>query len=362
MWSMLYSPRTRPLAACVALLFAAAGPAAACLWDRDTLADEQRGLPEMAAIITGRYERHTPEFFERRIREAQSRLKTADGETAKALLDDIGVAYDRLDRQPHAISAMREKISRFGVDYTTAANLGTFYAHAGDMDQAENWIRRAVKINPDAHFGREWVQLRAIQYFRDLRKAKTPEAKQKVKFWDRDIDKRAVEGAAGIIKMGDRAVPEIYVALGEALREQEHNSLAVMAYWRAMDLGGPKHPLYPEWEREAADTLRKIRTDFIPRLISRADYDKHRAYAERWVAAYQAHERALVGAGRDLEAIANYRDFYRKWGTPREPYPRPFLILGLSPFVWAGAALAVGGALFWRRLRRRRRKPWPVAT
>jgi hypothetical protein len=134
-----------------------------------------------------------------------------------------------------------------------------------------------------------------------------------------------------------------------------------MAYWRAMDLGGRKHPLHSMWEREAADTLRKIRTDFIPRIISRADYDKHRAHAERWVAAYQTRERALTAAGLDPENVANYRDFYRKWGTPREPYPRPFLILGLSPFVWAVGALAVGAGLLWRRLRRPLKKPWLVA-
>lgn len=120
----------------LALFLCAHAVAEACMWDRDTLAEEQRGLPEITAIIVGRYERHTPEFLEHRIRTAQAALPNASPERAKALLDDIGVACDRLDRQDEAIAAMQRKIDRYGVDYTTAANL------APSMPTPATWRRR----------------------------------------------------------------------------------------------------------------------------------------------------------------------------------------------------------------------------
>ena len=40
---------------------------AACLWDRDTPADEARGLPEVVAVLTGRFERNPPLFYEMRL-------------------------------------------------------------------------------------------------------------------------------------------------------------------------------------------------------------------------------------------------------------------------------------------------------
>ena len=48
--------------------------------------------------------------------------------------------------------------------YETAANLGTFYFHAGKLAEGLPHIDRALAINPDAHFGRERVQKRLVEY------------------------------------------------------------------------------------------------------------------------------------------------------------------------------------------------------
>jgi hypothetical protein len=39
----------------------------ACLWDRDTPADEAKGMPEVVAILTGRFPRNPPLFHEVRL-------------------------------------------------------------------------------------------------------------------------------------------------------------------------------------------------------------------------------------------------------------------------------------------------------
>ena len=53
--------------------------------------------------------------------------------------------------------------------YFTAANLGTFHAHAGDYTRGLEELRRAIAINPDAHFGREKYQVKAIEYLQQNR-------------------------------------------------------------------------------------------------------------------------------------------------------------------------------------------------
>jgi len=39
----------------------------ACLWDRDTLAAEARGLPGITEVITGRFDRFPAFFYEMRL-------------------------------------------------------------------------------------------------------------------------------------------------------------------------------------------------------------------------------------------------------------------------------------------------------
>ena len=51
----------------LALLLGLPLSVAACLWDRDTPADEAKGMPEVVAVLTGRFERNPPLFYEMRL-------------------------------------------------------------------------------------------------------------------------------------------------------------------------------------------------------------------------------------------------------------------------------------------------------
>jgi tetratricopeptide (TPR) repeat protein len=371
-----------------ALLFVTASYA--CGWDRDTLADEQRGLPDMTAIIVGRYERHTREFYLRRIAQARAALATADDKTARLLMDDIAVAQDKVNRDALAIEVMRDKMKRFGVDYRAAANIGTFYAHAGDLKNAEMWISRAVKINPNAHFGREWVQLRAIRYFQAIKMASPGEPRPN--FWDArfstgDIrveptDQKArltgaLEGLAGLIKIGDRKVPELYAALADALAARGDLNLAAFSLWRAMELGGTSHPQYERWRVSAEADLGQIYPRRAPENLLqsalrtlrgqaffspltgaekraiRDQYDAQREYADRWLNAYQNYEVALIKVGKDPEKRAHFAPFYKQWLTPQQAFvPPPARDFSLWPI--AVAALLSLGILAVGRKRYRR--------
>src|SRR5437016_2152470 len=48
--------------------------------------------------------------------------------------------------------------------YETLANLGSFYVHSGQLEKGLEYIDRVLRINPDAHFGREKYQKLLVEY------------------------------------------------------------------------------------------------------------------------------------------------------------------------------------------------------
>ena len=115
----------------------------ACIWDRDTPVDEARGLPEVVAVLTGRFDRNPPLFYEMRLERVTDHLQSHPEDLAA--YDDAGVACDRLGRGDEAISWMEKKRAQLdGLDasrpevkeqlYRYHANLGTFLVH--------RWVRQ----------------------------------------------------------------------------------------------------------------------------------------------------------------------------------------------------------------------------
>src|SRR5579871_2406693 len=138
-------------------LFVLPGFAFACMWDYDTLAVERARFPSALELITGKFLRHSPEFYEWRVRDRQAKLEKEPDNPA--YLDDMAVAYDKLGNDDKAIELMLRKEKAHPGLYETAANLGTFYLHSGQADKGIEQLEKAMAINPDAHFGREKYQL-----------------------------------------------------------------------------------------------------------------------------------------------------------------------------------------------------------
>ncbi|MEZ5163273.1 MAG: hypothetical protein R2688_05890 [Fimbriimonadaceae bacterium] len=154
--------------------------AAACEWDSDTLAQELRGMPDILGVIAGRFDRNPPLYYEMRL----DRVSKEIGSGAKdlELFDDAGVACDKLGRPDEAIDWMEKKRAVLdGLnapdsehEYRYYANLGTFYVHRwfktqnradlSDLKKGLAHLERGIEINPDAHFGREKVQVALIKH------------------------------------------------------------------------------------------------------------------------------------------------------------------------------------------------------
>src|SRR5436305_1999308 len=88
----------------VVVLLAVPAVATACLWDYDTLAQERSRFPTVLELITGKYLRHSPEFYEWRVTDRRKRLVVDPSNLA--LHDDLVVALDRLGRYDEALAAV----------------------------------------------------------------------------------------------------------------------------------------------------------------------------------------------------------------------------------------------------------------
>ena len=137
-------------------------PLAACLWDSDTLEEERRQFPSVLELITGKFLRHSPAFYEWRIEDRKRRIEEEPDNVA--LYDDLAVAYEKTGQTDLAIETILKKEEISPGLYETYANLGTFYIHAGRLEEGLTEIEKAIEINPDAHFGREVYQKLLVEY------------------------------------------------------------------------------------------------------------------------------------------------------------------------------------------------------
>ena len=261
----------------LALVFGLPMSVAACLWDRDTPADEAKGMPEVMAVLTGRFDRNPPLFYEMRLERVGSYLRSHPENLAA--YDDAGVACDRLGRGDEAIAWMKKKRARLDLlDASTPevkdqlyryhANLGTFLVHRwarqgsdrakiGEVKAARTEIAKMLEINPKAHFGREKYQLRAIEWIIDPPKVAGKAYLPNLLGWSQDVfhdlgdpkaADEAVRGFAGLIVLGNAwESVDIFHALNVALQhdwlgfaknggDEGRNSLAYFAYLRCHEL------------------------------------------------------------------------------------------------------------------------------
>lgn len=300
-----------------------------CLWDSDTLDDELRGLPEAFDLVVGRWHRHSAFYYQARV--ARIQALPAPG---PADLDDLAVAFEHLGERDAAIATMARKQALLAgapdpeQQYRYHANLGTFLAHAGRLDEALVELRAAVALNPAAHFGRERFQIDLVEYAIAARK--DPAVRQRsflqwadyeLPRWlqfqsgradlearpDRELDvDEAMTAVAGMLRFGGREGAELYRSLAVLYEAQGHLHLAWWALQRAIERGHGAAELLQEqargierhW-REANQHNRKATP--IPDL---AGFRAQRASADRWVAAFQQAEGEALARGEDVTGDA----------------------------------------------------------
>ncbi len=287
----------------------------ACLWDRDTLAMERQKFPTTLELITGKFLRHSPQFYQWRVDDRQKKLAGEPGRVE--YYDDLAVAYDKLGKPELAIEAMLKKDAIKAGLYETHANLATFYIHAGDLTRGLEGVNRALEINPDAHFGREKYQKYLVEYLISRQvdgKTVLPLGEHEsgnflgfLKTAEPNLDtESAVKGVLGMLRFARYDSPILLEVLGDLLqagpRTDSARQLAARAYLRASQFA--PHEVVKEKYHELAGRALSMQLNLDGKL-SVAEVE-HELYLEvnqanQWFAGVQQDELGWIAAGENPE-------------------------------------------------------------
>lgn len=393
-----------------------AAPATACLWDYDTLQMERERFPGALELIVGKFLRHSDTFYEWRVKDRTAKLaavksgvlELSDEELAR-VYDDLAAANDKLGEHDKAIEAIREKADRLPNtgQYETHANLGTFLVHAGRYEEGLAELRKAIEINPEAHFGREKYQILLVEY---LMAKRVENGELTLPLSDRErhvhgdtpfvswlLEKQgilddqgsvsdvtatqaelqeALKGLLGMMRFGDYRSPALLEAVGDLLLNVRSSSnengqrLAARAYLRAAEFA-TSADAKKEYRKMAETAVSNQMPDkstgeqskFAGMELSLASLEDQLARevkeADTWFAEVADDEELWVTASPDPD-----RRFWEKYGNQtiqvghdRLPAGK-FVTKGLPVWIRIGlasgfaiTALVVVGALLWRRKR-----------
>ncbi len=337
-------------ALCAAALFTQAAPSDACLWDLDTLLMERQRFPSALELITGKFLRHSEAFYRWRIQDRLTRIAAEPGNLA--LYDDLAAAHEKTGDAGNAIAVMLVKERLQPGKYETYANLGTFLAHSGDLENGAKVIDMAIQINPDAHFGREIYQKLLVEYVLSKGEGTSPRlplndaAREEppsmfsgkhgfAKFIEGKAPggAKAVKGVLGMMRFGRHDSPVLLEALGDLLigkdgpygarkTNEDAKQLAARAYLRASF--GVKDPAAKRGYRRLAEMPLMMQQDAKGRPMKLAaleesllgELDK----ARQWYAGVERDEAEWIAKGLDPEREFD-RKYYSRERARGEPAP-----------------------------------------
>ncbi len=324
---------------CGAMMLILLVPAAAlaCLWDSETLKQERSRFPSTLELITGKFLRHSPAFYEWRIKDRLEKLKTDPKNVG--LYDDIAVAYEKLGQHDKAIETILAKEEIQPGLYETYSNLGTFYILAGELEKGLPYIDQALAINPDAHFGREKYQKWLVEYALTRRKGGKvsfplsqgiPTARGAATSYAQFVAQRlgtqqlsreqtasAVTGVLGMMRFANYRNPLLLEALADLLiegdqRKGDAKQLAARALLQASYVvgDGQASAQYRKRAERALNLQTAVlgSTTQMPLSDLESQFKRELAEADAWYQGLEKMESDWIQAGADVEA--NFDKFY----------------------------------------------------
>jgi tetratricopeptide (TPR) repeat protein len=343
------APRRLPawkfVAWCCVSFFVAVGPVSACLWDYDTLQSERLRFPTTLELMSGKFLRHSPEYYQWRIKDRQRRLTLPENKNNPELLDDLAVAHHKLGDNKEAIRLMLESNARQPNRYETLANLGTFYMLDGQFEIGRDYIVKALEINPEAHFGRERYQKLLADYVIQRKvdgKIKLPLS---VDHASEDLDRvpqqnfadfmlsaanvarlgphetgnmseeqkneelqSAIKGVLGMMKFADYQSPILLEVLGDLLGGG--NYIGIEARFHRHNLSSRAYLLAAKYAKD--EEAKKKYLKQIPRFMQLTlEIETEGAEADQWYAAVRQNEIDWIKAGGDVDAEFT-KHYYRE--------------------------------------------------
>lgn len=308
----------------VLVLFPAAS-ALACIWDYDTLKQEAARFPGTLELLAGKFNRHSPAFYAWRIDDRLAKLEARP--EALPLMDDLAVAYDKVGRTAEGVAVLREALELAPARYETHANLGTLLVHSGDYEAGLTHLRRAIEINPEAHFGRERWQIYLVEHvvanLGEDGQPRLPLGDFSSFLAGKELDdgwhEQAIRGVEGMMRFGHHDSAVLNQALGDLLSRgkplAKEQRLAARAYLKAAQ-NVVDHSAVQPYRDNAAEALRTqregrfVKSDVTLREVE-ADFAHETSAGDAWFEQIASDEKAWIAAGLNPEV-----EFDRKYATP----------------------------------------------
>jgi hypothetical protein len=176
-------------------------------------------------VLHERYPKHGPAHYQERNRLTREKLAglPADDPAAFPLTDDLAAGLARLGKLDEAVELLRAKLARqqakglTGRDlYSTYANLGAILFHARlaeaagspaarkEAEEGVGFIKKAVEVNPQAHFGRERWQVAYAEFL--LAATGDPAALTKTDFVGQPLAETVLSRAARAVRYSGYSV------------------------------------------------------------------------------------------------------------------------------------------------------------
>lgn len=320
---------------------AAAAIAMPCINDLDTKRIEQETRFDVRSMVAGRYEVNPPVYYEIRVERLKKEI--AKGTSDPNLYDDLSVAYERLGKTDEAIKVINQKLKLKGKftsedSYKYHANLGTFLAHkalaakSGKPDkallkEALDHLEKAVKINPEAHFGREAAQIELVRALAEG----LPEPKY---FEHSDKSKNAYFGLA--VMGAAQESPDVWVLAARHSTYSESDRQLI--YDRIAKFLEKKSFIFPALEKEfnegsKADLTAKERLavrELVGALVENGE--EFQTNREKFIL-------SQVAKGRHPDTDESFWDGYKETEAYVAPEPP---LLGFNSRIWESIAYTIG--------------------
>lgn len=149
--------------------------APACINDYNKYPTElprlENGRIDLAALILNSKSGNKPYWhhgftgennLQNRMNELQEQLKKKPGDFR--LLSDLAALELKIGTKENGLKMLEELYGKYPNEYNIVANLATAYELAGNNPKALELLQRAMAINPQSHYGSEWIHLRILEY------------------------------------------------------------------------------------------------------------------------------------------------------------------------------------------------------
>ena len=204
------------------------------------------------------------------------------------MYDDLAWALNKVGEPEKGVEIMLEKEKKSPGLYKTYANLGTCYIHSNQFEEGLTYIKKAIKINPDAHFGREIYQQHLVEYLiskkDDAGNFSLPLGTKNSNFYhylkknhfkgstESEIAE-AIKGVSGMMKFSNHNSPVLLEALGDLLSNANNGTdpgaghLSSRAYLKASFLSKDEAGI-EAYKKKARKEIERV---FIGRQFARRE-------------------------------------------------------------------------------------------